>query len=199
MVRKIILLVLFLGFLNSIGFADSRGCSSYYAYGKRIKFRLDYRLGDVFSIGRSDLVLGEAENRFGIGAELRLIDYFWLTFSYYPTEKKTIADNQFYGKNYQLGFKYYLIGSQRAMLSYLTGFDIWDVHCESEKQRSVRGFVGLELEIALFRNLKLAGSGKIYFLRNFEKFNKDRYLNFDSGSWIKIPGNSVNISAILSF
>lgn len=129
--------------------------------------------------------------------------------------------------NYQIGFSLSIISKREILFNCLAGFDFWSISqtahiakktyslrpwigtihgpitenskVESEKKKLVRGFCGLELQIPVYKALKMSASAK-HFIGNAEtEFKNQFFLESPSGSWkIKIPKNYVSLSLSLS-
>lgn len=130
--------------------------------------------------------------------------------------------------NCQIGFSHSIIQDRGRLLNWLAGFDFWNVSQitniakktyslrpwlglvngpiteetirNTEKKKLTRGFYGLELQVPIYRNLKIAASAKNYFGKSEVEFKNKFLLESPADSWkVKLPKNLINLSLIFSF
>lgn len=130
--------------------------------------------------------------------------------------------------NYQIGFSGPVMQGKGLALNWLAGFDFWSISQTTrieektyslrpwigvihgqvtdettenvDKQKLIRVFCGLELQVPIYRALKVGMSGKYCFGKNEVEFGNQLLLKSMSDSWkVKIPRDFISLSLILGF
>jgi len=154
-------------------------------------------------------------------------DYSYYTMQLSRTFTIQKSTYELYARNYQLGFKY-LFGTKKLSFGILAGIDLWQVYQDtatetkiysvlpwkgivqdnpketkdkkSEIASRIRGYFGVEVEVLIFKNLKLALTGKKYFGNNNQfEFQNDFLMEVRNFWRIEIPHYSISTSLIFSF